>query len=675
MTENPFLAPSQLPYQLPPFAEIREEHYRPALDQGMAEQLAEIAAITGDPEPPSFDNTLVALERSGSLLRQVLAVFENQNSAYTNAAVQELDTEFRPRLAAHSDAIHLDRALFARIDAVYLQRATLGLDAESARLLERHHTRFVRAGARLPEADQDRLRELNAELAADAGVFEKNVFEATAAGALVLDSAEQLDGLSPDAIAAAAENGRALGQDGKYVLSLKNFSNQTELAWLTDREVRRRLMAASLQRAAGTNGPVAARLAALRAERAALLGYPSHAAYVVADETAGSVAAVDELLARLVPAAVANAEREAEQLIRAAEADGVTDFGAHDWAYYAERVRKAEYDLDGAALRPYYELERVLRDGVFHAAGQVYGLTFTERPDLVGYHPQTRVFEVFEQDGSELGLFLADFHARASKRGGAWMDELVSQAGLFDRKPVVYNNLNIARPAPGEPVLLTADEVRTVFHEFGHALHGLFSDVRYPSLAGTLVPRDFVEFPSQVNEMWATWPSVRAHYAKHHLTGEPLPAELVDRLAAAENFGQGFRTVEYLAAALLDWAWHSLPAGQEVADAGEFEQQALKEAGLAVAAIPPRYRTTYFNHIFSNDYSAGYYAYIWSEVLDADTVDWFGGNGRSIRESGELFRRELLARGGSVEARDAFRAVVGRDPDTAPLLARRGLSG
>ncbi|WP_083974293.1 M3 family metallopeptidase [Kitasatospora mediocidica] len=675
MTKNPFLAPSPLPYQLPDFAEIREEHYRPALEQGMDEQLAEIAAITGNPEPASFENTVVALERSGSLLRRVLPVFDNHNAALTNPAVQALDAEFRPRLAAHSDAVHLDRALFERIDAVYGQRAELGLDPESLRLVERHHNRFVRAGAQLPAADQQRLRELNAEIAAAAGTFERNVFEATAADALVLDSAGELAGLTAGAIAAAAASGEELGHPGKYVLSLKNFSAQPELAFLTDREVRRRLMAASLGRAERTNGPVAIRLAGLRAERAALFGHPSHAAYVVADETAGTVEAVDALLARLVPPAVANAEREAEQLIRAAAADGVTDFGAHDWAYYAERVRQAEYDLDATALRPYYELERVLRDGVFHAAGQVYGLTFTEREDLVGYHPETRVFEVFEEDGSPLGLYLADLHARSSKRGGAWMDELVQQSGLFDRRPVVYNNLNIAHAAPGEPVLLTGDEVTTLFHEFGHALHGLFSDVRYPLLAGTSVPRDFVEFPSQVNEMWASWPQTRANFARHHLTGEPLPAELLERLAAAENFGQGFKTVEYLAAALLDWAWHSVPAGTVITDAVEFEARALKEAGLAVAAIPPRYRSTYFNHIFTNDYSAAYYAYIWSEVLDADSVEWFRGNGRTVRESGEIFRRELLARGGSVDAMDAFRAVVGRDPDTAPLLARRGLAG
>ncbi|WP_327066937.1 M3 family metallopeptidase [Kitasatospora sp. NBC_01250] len=675
MTDNPFFAPSRLPYGLPPFAEIRVEHYRPALEAGMAGQLAEIARITANPEPATFENTVVALERTGELLRRVLAVFEVKTAADTDAVLQELDAEFKPRLAAHRDAVHLDRALFARIDAVHAERAGLELDAESLRLLERHHSRFVRDGAQLPEADQQRLRELNAELAAATAAFGQNLYAANAQGALVLERAEELAGLSEAAIEAAADNGRARGYEGRYVLSLLNFTEQPALAQLTDREVRRRLLAASVDRALATNGPVAARMAALRAERAALFGHPSHAAYVVEDETAGSVAAVTELLERLVPPAVANAERELERLRAAAEADGVTDFGPHDLAYYAERVRLAEYDLDSAALRPYYELERVLHDGVFHAAGLVYGLSFTERPELVGYHPDTRVFEVFEQDGTPLGLFLADFFARPSKRGGAWMDELVLQNGLFDHRPVVYNNLNITKPAPGSPALLNADEVRTVFHEFGHALHGLFSAVRYPLLAGTQVPRDFVEFPSQVNEMWANWPEVRANYARHHETGEPLPAELVDRLAEAQQFGEGYRTVSYLAATLLDWAWHTLPAGELVEDAGAFEAAALERAGLALPAVPPRYRTAYFSHLFTNGYSAGYYAYIWSEVLDADTVEWFRGNGRPVRESGELFRRELLARGNTVPALAAFRAVVGREPDAAPLLARRGLAG
>ncbi|MEU1504250.1 M3 family metallopeptidase [Kitasatospora sp. NPDC005748] len=674
MTENPFFKPSALVYELPPFAEIREEHYLPAFERGMAEQLAEIAEIAANPEPPTFDNTLIALERSGALLKRVRAVFDNQVSSDTTPGVDRLDTEISPRLAAHRDAIHLDAALFARIEELHGRRDGLGLDAESRRLLERRHTAFVRAGARLGAADQRRLRGLNAELAAGASAFRRNVSADSKARALVLDSAAELAGLSPDAIAGAAANARALGHEGKYVLNLKNFSNQTELAFLTDRSVRERLLAASLGRAADANGPLAIRMSALRAERARLLGYDTHAAHVVADETAGTVEAVDALLTRLVPPAVANARREAVELAAAAAVDGVQEIAAHDWAYYSELVRQSSYQVDAAALRPYLELERVLRDGVFFAANLAYGVTFTERPDLPAYHPDVRVFEVFEEDGGSLGLFLADFHARASKRGGAWMDELVTQSRLLGRRPVVMNNLNVPRPAPGEPVLLSWDEVRTLFHEFGHALHGLFSDVRYPYFAGTDVPRDFVEFPSQVNEMWMVRPEVLANYAKHHVTGEPLPAELVERMAAADGFGQGFRTVEYLAAALLDLAWHTVAPGQEIADAEEFEAQALAKAGLAVAAIPPRYRTAYFSHIFAGGYSAGYYAYIWSEVLDAETVDWFEGNGRGVRESGEVFRRELLARGDSRDPLDSFRAVVGRDPRTGPLLARRGLA-
>ncbi|MFJ4593883.1 M3 family metallopeptidase [Kitasatospora sp. NPDC088861] len=673
MTENPFFKPSPLVYELPPFAEIRPEHFLPAYERGMAEQLAEIAAITADPRPPTPDNTLVALERSGELLRRVDAVFRNQSASDTSELVDEVETEVSPLLAAHHDAIHLDRALFARIEELYGRRAELGLDPESLRLLETRHTRFVRSGARLGEAEQARLRELNAELAALGTTFQQNVNAATKAAALVVDAAEELDGLSADEVAAAAENARVLGYEGRFALSLKSISGQPELARLTDRSVRERLLAASLDRGLAANGPLAIRMAGLRAERAALLGHPSHAAYVVEDETAGTVEAVSGLLARLVGPAVANARREAAELAKLAAADGIEEIAAHDWAYYSEKVRQSSYQVDAAVLRPYFELERVLRDGVFFAAGLAYGLTFTERPDLTAHHPDARVFEVFEEDGGSLGLFIGDFHARASKRGGAWMDELVSQSGLTGRRPVVLNNLNIARPAPGEPVLLAWDEVRTLFHEFGHALHGLFSDVRYPLFAGTSVPRDFVEFPSQVNEMWMVRPEVLANYARHHVTGEPLPADLVERMVAAEGFGEGFRTVEYLAATLLDWAWHTVPQGREIADAEEFEARALAEAGIAVPAIPPRYRTAYFQHVFASGYSAGYYAYIWSEVLDADTVQWFEGNGRAVRESGELFRRELLARGYGRDPLESFRAVVGRAPETGPLLARRGL--
>ncbi|MFJ6621545.1 M3 family metallopeptidase [Kitasatospora sp. NPDC091335] len=674
MTENPFFQASSLVYELPPFAEIREEHYLPAYERGMADQLAEIAAITADRSLPTFENTLVALERSGELLRRVDAVFRNQSSSDTTDVLDEVEAKVSPLLAAHHDAIHLDRALFARIEALHGDRAGLGLDPESLRLLERWYTAFVRSGARLGAAEQARLRELNAELAALGTTFQQNVNAATRAAALVLDSAEELAGLSEGAIAGAAENARVLGRPGRYVLSLRNTSGQSELAQLTDRSVRERLLAASLGRGVEANGPLAIRTAALRAERAALLGYPSHAAYVVADETAGTVEAVSALLSRLVGPAVAMARREAGELAAAAAADGIDEIAAHDWAYYSEKVRQSSYQVDAAGLRPYFELERVLRDGVFFAANLAYGLSFTERPDLTAHHPDARVFEVSEEDGNALGLFIGDFHARASKRGGAWMDALVAQSGLTGQRSVVLNNLNIPHPAPGEPALMDWDEVRTLFHEFGHALHGLFSDVRYPLFSGTSVPRDFVEFPSQVNEMWMVRPEVLANYARHHETGEPLPAELVERMTAAEGFGQGFRTVEYLAATLLDWAWHTVPADELGTDAEAFEARALAAAGIAVDAIPPRYRTAYFQHVFASGYSAAYYAYIWSEVLDADTVQWFEGNGRPVRESGELFRRELLARGFSRDPLESFRAVVGRAPETGPLLVRRGLA-
>ncbi|MDI5968672.1 M3 family metallopeptidase [Streptomyces sp. SL13] len=668
---NPFFAPSTLPFRLPDFAAIRPEHYAPAFDRGMAEQLAEIAAITGCGEALTFDNTVVALERSGRLLERARVVFANQTSADSSPRTEELDAEYQPRFAAHEDAILLDRELFARIDALYADRADLGLDPESLRLLERVHTDFTRAGARLSPDEQRRLREFNAELATLETSFEQNLMADTRARALVLDSAEELAGLSPDAIAAAAENARTLGYDGRWVLSLKLFSNQSELAWLTDRSVRERLLTASLGRGEDVNRDLVVRIATARAERAALLGLPSHAAYVLQNRTAGTTGAVEDFLGRLVPLAVASARAEAEQLTAAVEDGG--ELAPWDWKFYAEKVRAAEHDIDEAALRPYFELERVLRDGVFHAAGEVYGLRITEREDLTAYHPDARVFEVRQEDGTPVGLFLGDYYARASKRGGAWMNSLVDQSHLFDERPVVVNNLNIAKPPAGEPTLLTIDEVRTLFHEFGHALHGLLSDVRYPSFSGTSVMQDVVEFPSQVNEMWLARPEILSRYAVHHVTGEPLAAEVVERLMRARRSGEGFRTVEYLAATLLDWAWHSIGADTDPGDPLAFEAAALESAGLALELIPPRYRTTYFAHVFAGAYSAGYYSYIWSEVLDADMVEWFEGNGRTVRESGELFREGLLSRGGSVDMMDAYRAVVGQDPRIEPLLARRGL--
>ncbi|MFF7704773.1 M3 family metallopeptidase [Streptomyces lydicus] len=672
---NPFFEPSDLPYALPPFARIRHEHYLPAFERGMAEQREEIAAIGSRTEPPTFENTVEALERSGAVLGRVSRVFFNKAGSDTDDALQALEAELAPRLAAHDDALLLDPALFARLDALHEAREDLALDPEQVRVLERHHTLRVRAGARLAPDQQRRLRELNTEIAARCAEFRRNLRAATADAALVLERAEELAGLPSDQVAAAAENARALGRPDGFVLSLKNFTSQTELATLDDPALRERLLAASLGRGTECNGPVAVALARLRAERAALLGYPSHAAWEVADRTAGTTEAVEEMFGRLAGPAVANAVREGAVLAKAA---GVAEIGAADWQYYAERVRKERFDLDAAALRPYLELENVLRDGVFHAANLVYGLTFTERPDLVAYHPDARVFEVREEDGSALGLYIGDFHARPSKRGGAWENELVQQSHLLGHRPVVVNNLNVARPPAGEPVLLTWREVGTLFHEFGHALHALFSDVRYPLLAGTQVPRDFVEFPSQVNEMWAEQPEILAHYARHHVTGEPMPPDLPGRLREAESFGSGFRVVEHQAAAVLDWSWHSLPADGDLPDEGDaeaFEAAALERWGLALPAIPPRYRTGYFAHVFSGGYEAGYYGYRWAEVLDADTVRWFRENGRTVRESGEIFRRELLGRGGSVDPMAAFRAVVGHDPEIGPLLARHGLDG
>ncbi|WP_405166773.1 M3 family metallopeptidase [Nocardia sp. NBC_01499] len=680
MTSNPFFERSTLPYQLPPFAEIGEEHYVPAFERGMAEQLAEVAAITAGDGEATFEDTVVALERSGALLVRVSNVFFNIASADSSAGTDAIEAQMSPRLAAHRDAIHLDPDLFARIESLYRRRAELDLAAEELRLVEQYHLKFVRAGAGLDVAGKARLREINAEIAAATTEFGQNNVAARNAATVFVDSADELAGLSPAAVTAAAESARSAGREGAWALTLQNVSNQPVLAELADRDSRRRVMAASLQRGFtedNDNGHLAVRIAALRAERAALLGYPDHATYSVADQTAKTPEAVEEMLGRLVPPAVTNAEREATELASAMRAGGTDDeLRSWDWQYWSQRLRAERFSVDADALRPYFELERVLRDGVFFAAEQVYGITLREREDLVGYHPEVRIFEVFDADGSALGLFLGDFFARPSKHGGAWMNELVVQSRLLETLPVVVNNLNIAKPAAGEPALLTWDNVRTLFHEFGHALHGLFSDVRYAFFAGTEVPRDFVEFPSQVNEMWMAWPEVLANYARHIETGERMPAELVERMTAAQQFGEGFRTVEALGAGLLDWAWHRVPGPEALAgvDAAAFEEEALRKAGVAIEAIPPRYRTGYFAHIFAGGYDAGYYSYIWSEVLDADTVDWFNDGAASVREKGTAFRRELLSRGGSVDPLAAFAAFRGRAPEIEPLLTRRGLT-
>jgi peptidyl-dipeptidase Dcp len=586
-----------------------------------------------------------------------------------------------PKLSAHSDTILLNAKLFARVKTLYDARDTLDLDAESRRLVGEYYTDFVRAGAQLAEPDKQRLQAINGEVATLATTFSQNVLSEVNESAVVVDTREELAGLTDSEVMAAAEAATARGLDGGYVIALLNTTGQPVLSALEDRALRERIFKASLAR--GTQGgefsnrQVVTRLARLRAERAALLGYPNHAAYILEEQTAQTVEAVNERLASLAPAAVANAEREAADLQSMIDAEGGGfALAAWDWAYYTEKVRADRYAFDASQLRPYFEIDNVLQNGVFFAASRLYGVTFEERDDLPIYHPDVRVFDVLDTDGEPLGLFLGDFYARPSKRGGAWMNAYVSQSLLLGTQAVVANHLNIPKPPSGEPTLLTFDEVETMFHEFGHALHGLFSDVRYPYLAGTSVPRDFVEYPSQVNEMWATWPEVLNNYAVHHQTGEPMPRELLDKVLASATFNQGFATTEYLAASLLDQAWHQLTS-DEVSDADgllAFETAALERAGVGLDVVPPRYRSTYFSHIFSGGYSAGYYSYIWSEVLDADSVEWFKENGGLTRENGDHFRRTLLSKGGSREAMELFRDFRGAEPNIEPLLIRRGLS-
>ena len=678
---NPFFAESSLPFALPPFDQIDDAHYRPAFERGMADQLVEIEAIANTADTPTFENTVVQMERSGRLLTRVANVFFGLTSADTNDVLDAIEAEIAPTLSAHNDQILLNDTLFARVKTLYDERDGLDLDAEARRLVEEYYTDFVRAGAQVSAAEKERLKAINAELATLGTAFSQNVLGEVNAAAVSVDTQEELAGLSKNEIAAAAEAAVARDLEGKYVIALLNTSGQPALSSLENRALRERIMAASQARGRQggefDNRDIVTRMARLRAERAQMLGYPNHAAYILEQQTAQTVDAVNERLASLTPPAVANAQAEAVDLQEMiGTEDGDFALAGWDWAYYTEKVRAARYAFDASQLRPYFEMNTVLTNGVFYAATQLYGLTFKERSELPVYHPDVRVFEVFDAGGAPLGLFLGDFYARPSKRGGAWMNAYVSQSHLLGTQAVVANHLNIPKPPAGEPTLLTFDEVTTMFHEFGHALHGLFSDVRYPYFAGTSVPRDFVEYPSQVNEMWATWPEVLTHYAVHHETGEPMPTELLDKVLATVTFNQGFATTEYLAASLLDMAGHQL-SPEDVPDADglvAFEAAALKEAGVALDAVPPRYRSTYFSHIFAGGYSAGYYSYIWSEVLDADSVEWFKEHGGLTRENGDHFRASLLSRGGSVEAMTLFRNFRGADPDITPLLTRRGLN-
>lgn len=682
--DNPFAQESTLPYHLPPFDRVKDADFRPAFEAGMAEHRKEIEAIDNDKAAPTFENTLVALEKSGQLLDRVASVFFNLNASNTNPEILKIASEMAPKLAAHRDAILLDPVLFTRVDAVYQDRANLKLDPESLQLLERTHLEFVRAGARLSPEDKTKLKQLNEQIAALTNQFSQNVLKATKDSAVVVDNVAELDGLSPEQIGAAAEAAKARKLDGKWVITLQNTTIQPALADLRNRPLREKIFKASTERANGgadDNTAVVAQIVKLRAEKAALLGYPDFAAYALADQTAGTPAAVNQMLERLVPPALANAKKEADDNQKLIEQQAAASNGKPftlqpwDWAFYAEQVRKTRFGFDQSEVKPYFELDHVLQDGVFYAAHELYGLSFKERYDLPVYQPDVRVFEVFNSDGSPLGLFLADYFARDNKRGGAWSNGFVDQSRLLGLKPVIVNNLNIPKPQKGQPALLTFDEARTMFHEFGHALHALLSDVNYPSLGGTNVPRDFVEFPSQYNEMWARDPKVFAHYARHYQSGEAMPRALLDKVLAAEKFGQGYSTTEYIAAALLDQAWHQIPAADAPAAGGvmAFQDAALKKYGVEYAPVPPRYSSPYFAHAFTGGYAAGYYSYIWSEVLARDVEQWFGKHGGLQRANGDFLRAKVLSRGRSVDPEVLFEQFYGGKPDIGPLLEYRGL--
>jgi peptidyl-dipeptidase Dcp len=686
LPENPLLQPSSLPYHMPPFDRIRVTDYAPAFEAGMREQLREVAAIAHDPRPPDFQNTIVALERSGQLLGRVSLIFDERNLNSSTPEMEAIDTEFAPRRSAHQDAIYLDHKLWLRVDALYAKRASLKLDPEASQLLSRYHADFVRAGARLGTADQARLRELNAKVATLTTQFGQNVLKCTAEGAVAVDKATDLEGLSPAQVSAAAEAARTRGLKDQWLIALENTTQQPVLGQLTNRALRERIYQASVQRCLGgdaDNRPVLTDMVRVRAERAALLGYPSHAAYMIEDESAQTPAAARDLLTQVVPAAIGRARAEAAELQKLidaqAAAHGTPSFTLQpwDWEFYSEQVRKARYDFDAAQVAPYFELDHVVQDGVFYAAHELYGLTFKERKDLPVYRPDVRVFEVFDADGKGLALFIADYFARDGKQGGAWMNAYAAQSRLLGLQAVVSNNLNIPKPAPGQPVLLSFDQVTALFHEFGHALHGMLSNVEYPSLSGTQTPPDFVEYPSQYNEMWAREPQVIAHYAHHYQTGEPMPPALLAKVLAAQKFNVGYATSEYVAAALLDLSWYELSAAQvpAAADVPAFESAALKAAGLDYAPVPPRYHSAYFSHIFNNDYSAGYYAYFWSEVFARDTGAWLHAHGGLTRANGDYLRKTVLSRGRTAEPMELFKNLYGRGPEIGPLLEYRGLAG
>ncbi|AVJ56324.1 dipeptidyl carboxypeptidase II [Idiomarina sp. OT37-5b] len=677
--QNPFFTASTLQYEAPDFNKIKFEHFAPAFERGMAEHMAEIEAIANNSEQPTFENTIVAMEKSGAILNRVSSVFYNLSSSHSNDDIRALQAELAPKMAAHSDNISLNANLFARVKSLYEQRDELNLDAESLRLLEETYKDFVRSGAQLNEQEKAQIREVNEQLSSLTNEFRDGLMSLTQETVVFVEDKAELAGLSDSQIQSLANAAKSRDKDGQYAIVLTNTTRQSILADLENRELRQRIWEASANRGTGNTetdqNPLVQQLVKLRAEKASLLGYDSWGDYVLESNMAGNPEAAKKMLRDLVPAVVSNVEREAAAIQEAIEADG-KDFELKpwDWFYYAEKVRAEKYALDSDEVKKYFEFNRVLEDGVFYAMGELFGITFKERSDIPVYQEDVKVYEVFDVDGSSLGLFYADYFARDSKRGGAWMSSFRSQSGLMNQKPVILNNMNITRAPEGEPTFLSFDEVSTMFHEMGHALHGMFSDVKYPSLAGTAVSRDYVEFPSTFQEDWMLNEKVINNFAKHYETGEQIPQELLDKVLAARNFNQGFDTLEYVAAALLDLEYHTIEPGTEIADVQAFEQEALERNGVAVEAVPPRYRSTYFAHVFAGGYSAGYYAYMWSEVLAADAFKHMNNNGGLTLENGQAFRKEILSQGNSKDPMQQYIDWRGQEPTVEALLERRGLT-
>ena len=675
---NPFFAASTLPFQAPPFDKITEADYQPAIEEGMKQHLAEIEKIADNPDAPTFDNTYVAMEKSGALLTRAMMAFEGVAQANTSDTLQKVEEEEAPKLAAHRDAINLNSKLFARVQAVYDQRNTLKLDPESLRLVDVTYENFVRGGAKLSDADKAKLKDLNKEESTLSTQFSNKLLAATKAGALVVDDKSKLDGLSDADIAAAAGAAKERKVDGKWVVVLQNTTQQPALQDLNDRATREALFNASWNRAekgdANDTRDMIERIAQIRAEQAKLLGFPNYAAWKLDDQMAKTPDTAIKFMQNLVPAATARAVRESKDIQAVIDQQkGGFKVAAWDWEHYSEQVRKAKYDLDESQIKPYFELDNVLQNGVFYAANQLYGLTFKERKDIPVYQPDVRVFEVFDKDGTSMALFYCDYFKRDNKSGGAWMSNFVTQSTLLGTKPVIYNVANFTKPAAGQPALLSFDDVVTMFHEFGHALHGMFADTKYPSLSGANTARDFVEFPSQFNEHWASDPKVFANYAKNYKTGAPMPQALVDKIKKAATFNKGYDMTELVSAALLDMGWHTLGADAPKQDADAFEAKTLKDDKIDLSYVPPRYRSSYFAHIWGGGYAAGYYAYLWTEMLADDGFEWFKEHGGLTRANGDRFREMVLSRGNTEDLSTMYKDWRGKAPSIEPMLIDRGL--